>query len=127
VLDPRIVPAEKVTATVLAYQPDLLRLEVRAPAAGWLLVTDRWAWGWRATVNGRDAKVWIGNLLFRAVAVQPGLNRVEFVYRPFGHPWLWIASWSTLALLLMASVAAGVWRPRPASSATNVETRARGS
>ena len=93
----QLSPAQRVHADVVSYTPNLLRLKVNCPADGWLLVTDRWTAGWRATVNGRATEVFGGDFLFRAVRVQAGTNEVEFSYHPFGWPVLLIVSWGTLA------------------------------
>ena len=76
------------------------------------MVTDRWAAGWRATVNGKEAEIWIGNFIFRAVRVREGANRVAFRYCPAGHPWLLLLSWATLGAVLAATVALPVIRKR---------------
>jgi hypothetical protein len=111
VLSPSVGPAKEaqiaslpaaspVPVHVERYSPNDLILDVDCPGDGWLLVTDRWARGWQARVNGRQEKVWQGNFVFRAVPVEKGKSRVEFHYRPFGYPWLLVASWSTLGLVL---------------------------
>jgi hypothetical protein len=89
--------ARRVPFTVLRYQPEELALRVRCPEPGWLLVSDRWAVGWTATVNGAPAPVRRGNFIFRAVAVPAGESLVRFRYAPFGHPWLVLGSWGLLA------------------------------
>jgi hypothetical protein len=96
--------AERVDVQLLRYVPDELSFEVECPADGWLLVTDRWAPGWRARVNGVATDVLGGNFLFRALPVRSGLNRVTFSYHPFGLPLLVILSWGTLGVVL-------AWRP----------------
>jgi hypothetical protein len=106
---PAAVPVQ---ATVRKYVGRELALEVDCPEEGWLLVTDRWAPGWRATVNGALRKAWIGNLLFRAVRVDRGPNHVEFVYQPAGYPWLLVASWATLGVVAVASVVSAAWFSR---------------
>jgi hypothetical protein len=84
---------------VMKYEPTRLTLEVGSPDDGWLWVTDRWATGWRATVNGRPTPVWGGNFIFRALQVGKGRNVVDFTYHPFAYPWLLILSWGTLGLI----------------------------
>ena len=88
--------------------PDELELSVVAPGPGWILVTDRWAAGWRAWVDGGEAPVWGGNLLFRALRVTAGPHRIRFLYRPAGYPGLLILSWGTLLAVALASA----WRLR---------------
>jgi hypothetical protein len=95
-------------ATLHHYRTDELELSIVAPHAGWILVTDRWAAGWRAWVDGGEAPVWGGNLLFRALRVTAGPHRIRFLYRPAGYPGLLILSWGTLLAVALASA----W-PRP--------------
>jgi len=86
------------------YTPERLQLRVRVEQAGWLLVTDSWARGWTAIVNGQPAEVVGANFLFRGVRVGPGTNRIDFRYRPFGYPWLLVLSWGMLALVLAVTI-----------------------
>jgi hypothetical protein len=92
----RLLPAQRIQFTLLRYSPNHLDIRVTCPAQGWLLVTDRWARGWTASVNGKSAPVFGGNFIFRAVRVQPGINELKFSYRPFGFPYLLLLSWGTL-------------------------------
>jgi uncharacterized membrane protein YfhO len=94
---------------LVAPAPKSELLDVDAPARGWLLVTDRWAQGWQACVNGQPQPVWIGQFIFRAVEVEPGANRVEFSYRPFGYPRLLALSWSVLGLVACCCLARWAW------------------
>ncbi len=73
------------------------------------MVTDRYAPGWRATVDGRPAVIHKVAFLFRAVAVGPGNHEVRFGYRPFAYCTLVFASWS---LLLAACLAGRLGRRR---------------
>jgi hypothetical protein len=105
-------PAERLPVTLIEYSPDRLVFDADAPRAGWMLVTDRWAPGWRAAVNGKDVDAPIGNFLFRAVPVQQGVNRIDFSYRPFGDPWLLCLSWTTLGAVLAATVVSPIANKR---------------
>ena len=96
--------AELAKIKLLAYRPDELAFDLSCPGEGWVLVTDRWARGWQATVNGRGQAVSIGNFVFRAVPVEKGINHLRFTYRPFGHPWFLLMSWTTLGVLLLGSL-----------------------
>ena len=105
-------PAERIAVSVRSYRPEELVFEVTAPSEGWLLVTDRWATGWRAEVNGRAVPVVPADFIFRAIPVRPGLNRVRFEYRPFGIPWLVVLSWGVLATIAACTATAtlgGQW------------------
>jgi hypothetical protein len=101
--------ATRMPVTLKAYRPEQLILEVEAPSDGWVLVTDRWAHGWRATVNGQAVGVTPANFIFRAVPVTKGLNTIDFTYRPYGWPWLVILSWGTATAIGGAAAVVG-WR-----------------
>ena len=93
-------PSVRLRVRILRYVPRELTLDVTSPAAGWLLVTDRWSPRWKAAVNGEEQPVRLANFIFRAVRLQPGQNRVRFTYRPWGFPWLIGISWLLLSTLL---------------------------
>jgi uncharacterized membrane protein YfhO len=99
----RAPAAVKVAVAFERYEPDALTLRFEAPQDGWLLVTDRWAAGWVAKVNGAPVPVEGGNFLFRALPVRAGLNRVALTYAPPGHPWLPVFIWVFIAMVLAAS------------------------
>jgi hypothetical protein len=46
--------------------------------AAWLSYADADHPGWKATVNGSPAPILRANLAFKAVALRPGHNRIEF-------------------------------------------------
>jgi len=100
----RLPAAEKIGVDLVKYLPDELVFNVQCPTDGWLLVTDRWARSWRAEVNGKPTTIYGGNFIFRAVRVAAGQNNIIFTYRPFGFPWLVVASWTTLAAVACYSV-----------------------
>jgi hypothetical protein len=97
--------ARRVDAELLSYTPNELALVVNVPEPGWLLVTDRWARGWRATVNGRPEDVSGAAFVYRAVPVLTGRNTLRFTYRSSAFPLLLVVSWGTLAVVVLASVA----------------------
>jgi hypothetical protein len=97
-------PLERVEVKSLIYRPDQLSFEVDTHTAGWLLVTDRWARGWSAEVNGVSTTVFGGNFIFRAIKVAAGHNQVTFNYKPMGLPWLVVVSWTTLGLISLNAI-----------------------
>lgn len=96
-------PARRLPYTFLGYEPMALALEVTAPEPGYVIVTDRWARGWRARVDGTESPVLGANYLFRAIHVDEGSHVIEMWYRPFGLPWLLVVSWGTLLLVVVYS------------------------
>ncbi|MDQ5826814.1 MAG: YfhO family protein [Chloroflexota bacterium] len=65
-----------------ADEPERVELEVTLPQAGWLVLSDNFATGWEAMLDGNPAPLLRGNVAFRAVAVPAGTHRVSFHYRP---------------------------------------------
>jgi hypothetical protein len=86
---------------LLAYTPRHLEFQVTAPADGWILVTDRWSRGWRATVNGTAALISPANFYFRAVFVKAGLNTVKMDYQPLLVHIALALSWGTLLVVAL--------------------------
>ena len=67
---------------VLGFNSNALRIRVDAPAAGVRMrYHDAWAPGWRATVNGAPREIAKANPASKEVALDAGINVVEFRYR----------------------------------------------
>ncbi|MCC6763041.1 MAG: YfhO family protein [Deltaproteobacteria bacterium] len=112
-------PSPVVPARITRYEPRMVRVEVDAPAAGVLVLTDTWYPGWRATVDEAPAAIHPANHLVRAVPVGAGHHVVAFRYEPASVQRGALVS--GLALLVLATLVVGV-RPRapscPAEKAT---------
>jgi hypothetical protein len=102
----RLIPAAAIAVRLVCYDNRELTFDVTCPSDGWLLVTDRWAPSWHVRVNDRPCKVWIGNLVFRAVQVSRGENRVCFSYQSRNFRWLVSGSWLLLSLAGIGTLAA---------------------
>ncbi|MHB1004984.1 MAG: YfhO family protein [Chloroflexota bacterium] len=102
------------TAGVVADGDTVLKVAVDSPRPALLFVADPYYPGWRATVDGQAAPLYVANYIFRAVPVPAGKHEVTLTYAPASVQWgLW-ASGGTLALLLVAG--AWLWRGRPQAS-----------
>ncbi|MFN2132073.1 MAG: YfhO family protein [Anaerolineae bacterium] len=91
----------------LSYEPNRIEIEVQTDADGLLVLTDTYAPGWQARVDGMAAPILIANHAFRAVVVSGGAHVVEFAYRPPAFRLGIGISVSTIALLL--GVGAATW------------------
>jgi len=105
----QLPPAQRIAATLSRYTPNHLDLIVSCPQDGWILVTDRWSWSWRARVNGEPAEVLGADFIFRAVRVKAGINRIAFSFRPPLYLVLLIISWSTAGGILVLLQITRVW------------------
>ncbi len=86
-------------ANFVRYEPERVIVDVVAPSAGWLVLTDAWYPGWEVQVDGQAAVVERADVLFRAVAVSAGAHRVEWVYRPASFRWGTVVSLGGLVML----------------------------
>lgn len=88
---------------ILAYSDTGVSLSVSAPQAAYLILSDAWYPGWRATVNGDPTPIQRANLVFRALPVPAGDSSVIFSFEPR----LWRAAlYIGCALWLITLVAA---------------------
>ncbi len=97
----QLEPVSVASVDLLKYLPDSLQFRYQAPRDGWLMITDRWAPGWRAEVNGKPEQVYGADFLFRAVRVAAGLNTVTLRYEPPTWVPSIIVSWGTLLLFFI--------------------------
>ena len=70
------------TAQIVSYQNDRIRLVVSVPIGGYLVLSEVFAPGWSATVDGQPAELLRANAIFRALWVAPGEHQVELRYWP---------------------------------------------
>jgi hypothetical protein len=100
-------PVESPTAAgsvrVVSYNPREVRLETEAPAGSFLVSSESWYPGWRATVDGIDRPLSIVNGAFRGLAVPGGRHTIVMRFDP---PILWR---SALVSLLGLAVVALLW------------------
>ena len=97
-------PATPAPIQLLEYRPNSLEFEFTSPEPGWLMVTDRWAPGWKAQINHKPVAVYGADFLFRAIPVEPGTSLIRFSYEPRAWQILVLVSWTTLAIVLIISV-----------------------
>ncbi len=66
------------------HSPNEVRLEATLTEPGYVVLLDRFARGWHATLDGHPVPILRANLLFRAVRVGPGTHTINFTYRTPG-------------------------------------------
>jgi len=84
------------------YGLNEVELAVRTPVGGYLVLSDVYYPGWRATVDGAPAEVLRADYAFRAVLLPPG----EHVVRMEFAPWTWRVG---LAVSIITWVGLVIW------------------
>ena len=79
-----------------------LAMHIRAPSQGWVVLADVWYPGWQARVDGRAAKIWRANYLFRAIQVEAGEHDVVFSYLPLSF---YLGSFASLVTAILLWIA----------------------
>jgi hypothetical protein len=93
------------TAHISVYADQYISLQAEGP--GWLVVTDLDYPGWQARVDGRDAKIYRGDYVFRALPLPPGEHRVEFTFHSKSfRSGAALSGFSGLVLLLLSLISA---------------------
>ena len=90
----------------LEISPNRVRLKYQANAGGILTLTDSYASGWTATVNGRASEISRVDGVFRGVRIPgPGEYVVEYAYRP--PRWTLSCALAATGLLLLGLLVVG--------------------
>jgi hypothetical protein len=93
-----VAPTQQVD--VVAYKDDRVVLDVTTSTPGMLVMSDGYAPGWKAWVDGQADRLYRANYAYRAVFVPAGKHRVEFTYEPWSFTWG--SRLSILGLLVLA-------------------------
>ena len=67
---------------IVDYQPQRVILETSANKEALLFLSDAYYPGWKAFVDGEQAKIYQANYAFRAVVVPKGEHKIIFNYQP---------------------------------------------
>ncbi len=90
-----------------------MTFRVEAGQPGYLVLSEVWYPGWRATVNGQPATVLRADYALRAVAVPAGTSTVHLWFAPESWRWGWMAFGLGVLLFLAVMVAGSRGWPRP--------------
>lgn len=126
--DPGLLPARPGAAAapprvaIERHAADEVVVTATLAAPGWLVLTDAWYPGWRATVDGREARILRADANYRAVPLAPGAHRVVFAYNPASWRWGMLISGAGW-LLACVGLGATWWRARGLGSAGAGERR----
>jgi hypothetical protein len=75
-------PATSATVDIVSYHPTQINLTVDTPTDGLLVLSESYAPGWKAWLDGEETQIYVANHAFRAVVIPAGQHQVRFVYVP---------------------------------------------
>ncbi|HOW60067.1 MAG TPA: YfhO family protein [Candidatus Omnitrophota bacterium] len=70
------------SAEIQQYDANYVKIRATSDHPGFLILSDTYFPGWKATVDGKKAKIYIADLMFRGVFIEKGSHIIEFHYRP---------------------------------------------
>lgn len=79
------IATNDITANVLTVKrmsPNKVSVSVRTDHPGWLVLTDTFYPGWKATIDSTEVPIFRANYFFRAVPIPAGKHTVTYVYDP---------------------------------------------
>lgn len=90
-----------ISAGIISYKPNRVIISASNNREGFLVLTDSYYPGWKAFIDGRPAKVYAADYIFRAVLVPKGTHhKIEFIYKPFSFYSGLFLSVSTLFIMI---------------------------
>ena len=69
-----------IPAKIINYQPNLVKIEIDAPTDGYLILTDTFYPGWKATVDDKETEIFPAFHAFRGIILSAGNHRLTFSY-----------------------------------------------
>jgi len=84
------------SVSILKYKPNYVEIEAEMSAPGFLVLSDTYYPGWKASVDEKPSKIYRADYILRAVYLAPGKHIVKFTYDPFSFK---IGSMITLATI----------------------------
>jgi hypothetical protein len=106
---PASAPLARTTPVEIKNEtPELVRLALTAPRAGYVVLADSAMRGWECTLDGVQVPWRAANAIGRAVAVGPGAHEIVMSYRPMAFTAGASLSLATLLLLVVLLIVGGV-------------------
>jgi uncharacterized membrane protein YfhO len=93
----------KASATIASLSTTRMEVRTKSTRAGFLVTSDAYYPGWRASIDGRDVPLYRADYAIRGVLVPAGEHTVRFDYRP--RSFYLGAGVSLISLLLLIALA----------------------
>jgi hypothetical protein len=89
--------------TLLQYEGELIKFRANVSKNALLVTGEKYANGWKATVDGKPAEIQRVNYVQRGVYLTPGTHEVSFIFDPMSFKlgkWLTLTSFGIFAIML---------------------------
>jgi hypothetical protein len=73
---------EKEQVTITKYEPNEVAINVVLSSSKFLILSDSYYPGWKVYVDGKEDKLFCANYIMRAVYLDKGDHKVDFIYDP---------------------------------------------
>jgi uncharacterized membrane protein YfhO len=105
----RFKPDAGAGVTVLEIRDTSVVLDATSTEPSFLVLSDTFYPGWRATVDGQPARIYQTNYVLRGIVLASGRHLVKFEYRPLS---LYVGAAGSICSLIVMSVLGFIWRRR---------------
>ncbi len=68
--------------TIIGESSNSIFLSVEAQGNGWLVISDTWYPGWKATVDNKNVKIYLADFILRGIQIPKGTHLVRLWYAP---------------------------------------------
>ena len=91
-------------ADIIEYTDTRVVIHANLPDRGFLVLTDTFYPGWRATVDAKEVEIYQANYHFRAIPLEKGTHEVIFTFEP---RYLRLGAWTSSLTLCTVLVYIG--------------------
>lgn len=100
------LPSSASRTEITRYSNDEITIKADMAQDGFLVLSEKYYPGWKAYVDGKGTKIFKANYIMRAVYLNKGIHKVEFVFDPWAYK---VGLWLSAGTLLFLSGAVA-WR-----------------
>tara|TARA_Y100000310_G_C20698521_1_gene827478 strand:- start:2416 stop:4830 length:2415 start_codon:yes stop_codon:yes gene_type:complete len=99
-------------AQITDYSPNRIAVEVFLDTPGFLVLSEYWYPGWKAYDNGIEVKIYKANYIFRAVYLDEGRHKVDFVFEPKSLKIGFLITITTLLIVVLLLIAFWIYKKK---------------
>lgn len=96
--------SDKYVCTIVAYEPDYVRIDATVKHDAYLVLSDTYYPGWNGFVDGKKVPVLKANYVLRALSVPKGSHTIEFRYEPTSFKLGMVVTVLTVLLLVVLAL-----------------------